>query len=196
MPYPPDPEEYPLDESGNIDWGAYWRVANEYARNRTAQYTDEERLLAKAIYTEQREPGASLDANRKAMIAIGYVIRHRCDENQGWFGATNTIQAVVEDTRTAPQFQGYWQWRNLDIVEDYLVNRLGFESSDRTLWFDALDIARRVLQGSKLDPMPDSVGFGHGDERAEMMRTRKIALEADPNLRIKAVLGAIPSPKL
>lgn len=194
-PYPPDPE-YELDETGSVDWNAYWAVANEYARSRTAQYTAEEILFAKAIWSEEREQDIEFAAINRAMTAIGYLIRHRRDESQGWFGATNTIQAVVEDTRSGIQFQAYWAWEDRDVVEDYLVRKeevgqpgLGFESDDRILWFDSLDIARQVLQGSATDPMTDSVGFGHGDAMRQSMEARKAVLEQDSELRKSAVLG-------
>lgn len=171
--------------NGFIDWEAYWARANAYARQRAAQYTSEERLLAKAIWSEQKTDAATADmraARHRAMVAIGYVIIHRRDATTGWFGSTNTLQAVLEDTRESIQFYGYWNWMHQDVIEDYIVRSVesgrviqpgvGWESPDRQLWFDALDIARGVLQGCEADVMPGSLYFGHGAELEQIMQLR------------------------
>lgn len=173
--YSGDSDPQYVMRDGFIDWDAYWTLANTYVTQRTAQYTPEEQLLAKAIWSEQKTSAATTEAQvarRQAMIAVGYIILHRRDQRDRWFGSTNTITEVLEDTRQDIQFQGYWRWRTLDVTEDYLLHKeqngvlrqqgIGWESPDRAIWFEALDIARGVLQSCEPNIMPNSLHFGHG----------------------------------
>ena|GEM_PF-6663889 len=180
----PDDPTYVM-RNGFIDWGSYWGQANAYVLQRTARYTPDEQTLATAIWSEQKtlaETDAAATARREAMVAIGYIILHRRDVQTGWFGSTNTLEAVLNDTRQDIQFQGYWRWRNRDAVHDYLLHKvsngrvvqagIGWESPDRALWFEALDVARGVLRGCEPDTMPDSLFFGHGPIVRQMMERR------------------------
>lgn len=183
--YAGEPDPQYVMRSGYIDWAAYWERANSYALQRSARYTPEEQLLAKAIWSEQKTDAttpAEREARRKAMIAIGYVILHRRDQIEGWFGSTNTLTEVLEDTRQDIQFQGYWKWRTTNVVQDYILYKehngvvvqpgIGWESPDRAVWFEALDVARGVLWGCEPDMMPDSLYFGHGPGVQQMMQQR------------------------
>jgi hypothetical protein len=180
----PDDPTY-IMRDGFIDWGTYWGRANAYVLQRTARYTPDERMLAAAIWSEQKtfaETTEAAAARREAMVAIGYIILHRRDVQTGWFGATSTLATVLDDTRQDIQFQGYWRWRNRDVVHDYLLHKvsdgrvvqvgIGWESPDRALWFEALDVARGVLRGCEPDTMPDSLFFGHGPAVKQMMEQR------------------------
>lgn len=180
----PDDPAYVMHD-GFIDWGSYWGQANAYVLQRTARYTPDERMLATAIWSEQKtlaETDAAAAARRNAMVAIGYIILHRRDVQTGWFGSTNTLEAVLNDTRQDIQFQGYWRWRNRDVVHDYLLHKvsngrvvqagIGWESPDRALWFEALDVARGVVRGCEPDTLPDSLFFGHGPIVRQMMERR------------------------
>ncbi len=180
----PDDPTY-IVRDGFIDWDTYWGRANAYVLQRTARYTPDERMLAAAIWSEQKtfaETTEAATARREAMVAIGYIIRHRRDAQTGWFGSTSTLETVLDDTRQDIQFQGYWRWRNRDVVHDYLLHKvsdgrvvqvgIGWESPDRALWFEALDVARGVLRGCEPDTMPDSLFFGHGPVVKQMMEQR------------------------
>ncbi len=179
----PDPT-YPM-HNGYIDWDAYWDLANAYAIQRTAEYSDEERMLATVIWAEQKTEAATPTeriARHRAMIAIGYVILHRRDKQDGWFGSTSTLTEVLTDTRQDVQFQGYWVWHERDVVQDHIIRKvesgtviqsgLGWESPDRGVWFEALDVARSVLRGCPTDMMPDSLYFGHGASAGQVILQR------------------------
>ena len=152
---------------GKIDWPSYWKEANAYARERQRQYSPQEIMLAKAIWAEQRGKNSNRDARRRAMRAIGYVIVHRRDSSD----FPNTIQGVLDQPH---QFQGYEEWKTKDVTEDYLVHKkgqagLGWESPDRQSWFEALDIARGILNGCEPDQFPEALYFGHGSDIYQRM---------------------------
>jgi spore germination cell wall hydrolase CwlJ-like protein len=148
----------------------YYSAQQQYARQRTNAYTPEEQMLARMIWNEQRNQG------RDAMVAAAWSVINRRDDTT-YFDYVNTIQAVLEDTRHGDQYHGYPGTDPLPVIER-MGSGPGFREApnklnDRELWFEALDIARQVINGCIDDPTKGYLWFGNGESTRQSMAAQE-----------------------
>jgi YD repeat-containing protein len=165
----PTPSAFPTTE-------AYLQAQAQYARDRTNAYTQDERLVARMLWWEEK------GRPREAMVAVAWNVVNRLNDDT-YFSGLDTIQAVLEDkschgvvpTQGCIQYQGYWRGDPLPHVDAVWQG-----NADRRDWFMALDVGCCVL-----NHCPDTAGeinsdqtrgflwWGNGQDTWNSMRAKK-----------------------
>ena len=171
---PPTPEPTPCCQKGFapepdpgdfLSTEAYLEAQAQYAQGVTSAYTQDERLVARMTWWEQKNRGP--DAMRAAAWSV---VRRKNDTT--YFGHVNTIQAVLEDRQCSSadtsgmcvQYQGYWRSDPLPHIA-----RKWQGDGDRDAWFQALDTACKVLNNCVGDPTRGYLWWGNGESAKSRM---------------------------